>query len=94
MNSQFSGNDNSVDGSFLDMNVNLEISEDDPDTDDHCHSSNFYERRSMSYYTLIDLSILDEVIELVGKCPAENCRGKFKIQNNISKSMGLSIMQL
>ena len=90
LDSQFSGNDSSVDGSVIDINVDLESSEDDIDTDDDCHSSNFYEQRDMSYYVLIDLSILEEVIDLVGKCPAKNCRGKVKIQNNFSKkTMGL-----
>ena len=36
-------------------------------------------------YVLIDLSICEEVIDLIGKCPAENCRGKVKIQTIFQK---------
>ena len=36
-------------------------------------------------YVLIDLSIFEEVIDLIGKCPAENCRGKVKIQTIFQK---------
>ena len=79
LDSQSSGNDNSVDGSVIDINVDIESSEDDIDIDDDCHSSNFYERRDASYYVLIDSSILEEVIDLIGKCSTENCRGKIKI---------------
>ena len=85
LDSQSSGNDSSVDRSVVDINVDLESSEDDIDTDDDCHSSNFYGRRNTSYYVLIDSNILEEVIDLIGKCPAENCRGKVKMQNNFSK---------
>ena len=49
LDSQPAGNDSSVDGSVIDINVDLESSEDDIDTDDDCHSSNFYERRDTSY---------------------------------------------
>ena len=40
LDSESSVNDSSVDGSVIDINVNVESSEDDIDTDDDCHSSN------------------------------------------------------
>ena len=46
----------------------------------------FHEQRDTCYYVLIDSVIMEEVIYLIGKCPAENCRGKVKIQNNFSKN--------
>ena len=46
----------------------------------------FHEQRDTCYYVLIDSVIMEEVIDLIGKCPAENCRGKVKIQNNFSKN--------
>ena len=48
-------------------------------------------------YVLIDLSICEEVIDLIGKCPAENCRGKVKIQTIFQKKkkkLGLSCSNL
>ena len=46
----------------------------------------FHKQRDTCYYVLIDLVIMEEVIDLIGKCPAENCRGKVKIQSNFSKN--------
>ena len=33
--------------------------------------SRFYEERNSSYYLLIDSEILENIIDLIGKCPAE-----------------------
>ena len=74
LDSQSSENDNSVDGNVIDMNVDLEISEMIlilMITVIHQTSMN----RDMLYYALIGLSILKEVIDLIGKCSAESCRG-------------------
>ena len=84
LDSQSSENDNSVDGNVIDMNVDLEISEMIlilMITVIHQTSMN----KDMSYYALIGLSILKEVTDLTGKCSAESCSGKVKIQNNFSK---------
>ena len=43
-----------------------------------------------SYYLLIDSDILETVIQTIGRCPIDNCSGKVKLKNNVSKKMGLS----
>ena len=40
--------------------------------------SRFYEERDSSYYLLIDSEILENIINLIGKCLAERCSGKVK----------------
>ena len=40
--------------------------------------SRFYEERESSYCLLIHLDILENIIDLIGKCPAERCCGKVK----------------
>ena len=40
--------------------------------------SRFYEERESSYWLLIHSDILENIIDLIGKCPAERCCGKVK----------------
>ena len=49
------------------------------------HQTFMNEETRRARYVLIDLSIFEEVIDLIGKCPAENCRGKVKIQTIFQK---------
>ena len=44
--------------------------------------SRFYEERDSSYYLLIDSEILENIINLIGKCLAERCSGKVKYYND------------
>ena len=46
----------------------------------------FHEQRDTCYYVLIDSVIMEEVIDLIGKCPAENCRGKLKYKTIFQKT--------
>ena len=44
--------------------------------------SRFYEERDSSYYLLIGSEILENMINLIGKCLAERCSGKGKYYND------------
>ena len=52
--------------------------------------SRFYEERDSSYYLLIDSEILENIINLIGKCLAERCSGKVKYYNDFQNKQGLS----
>ena len=54
--------------------------------------SRFYEERDSSYYLLMDSEILENIqlIDLIGKCPAEHCSGKVKHYNDFQGKQGLS----
>ena len=55
------------------------------------HQTFMNEETRRARYVLIDLSIFEEVIDLIGKCPAENCRGKVKIQTIFQKKKNKKI---
>ena len=52
--------------------------------------SNFYAEKDSSYYLLLDSDILENIIDLIGKCPTEACTGNVKHCNDFSSKQGLS----
>ena len=52
--------------------------------------SNFYAERDSSYCLLLDSDILQNTIDLIGKCPTEACTGNVKYYNEFSRKQGLS----
>ena len=52
--------------------------------------SNFYAEKDSSYYLLLDSDILENIIDLIGKCPTEACTGNVKYYNHFPSKQGLS----
>ena len=52
--------------------------------------SSFYEQRDSAYYLLLDSDIFENIIEILGRCPKQNCHGHIEFRNNFQNKHGLS----
>ena len=53
--------------------------------------SNFYAKRDSSYYLLLDSEILENIIDLIGKCPTEACTGNVNYHNDFSSKQAFYV---